>query len=742
MKSTPPNHAALALQELHKGTVRHRAGELGLAQSHYLRAVKLDEGNADAWHLLGVAALQTGNPQLAAKRLKTCLQHRPQHAEAHNNLGVALRRLGRHEEALAAFQGALATRERYVEAAYNLGLEFEALGDEDGAARAYEDALQWRGSYVDAATNLGNLRRRQNRHAESLALLELAQRLAPDSAQTNGNLALVLIDLERFADADRAARAAVALEPQAAQWWRAAGVAQRLHRDLENAIASLRKAVELDPKDGTALFELGLALQDVGAIDEARTVYSRTPASSQFAERLCWTNALSLPAIYADEGAIDTERNRFASGLQQISRGLRLATSGEIHAAYEAACGFAPFPLHYQPRDNTALQCDYGDLVSRVAAVAAPDLVAPCSWRRRARGSRLRIGVISSHLHEHSVTRFFKNLLVGLDRERFEMLVWSGSARRDAITAEISHRADQFIEAGGDALEIARQVRAAEPDVLLYPEIGMDPRHQMLASLRLAPVQCVLYGHPATSGLANVDYFISAQALEPEHADGHYRERLVRLPGIGTRPQRPPPAGDASWYDSVARGAPVVLCLQNLIKLVPSFDRVLARIAGASGARIGLITRNPPLTQRYRSRIERVFAAEGVDPAHHLVFFSAQNHADYLAGVKRAPLVLDSPWFSGGSTSLDAFAAGTPVVTLEGPMARGRQTAGMLRVMGIDDLIAVDEADYIKRAVALIENGDERNALSQMIGQRQDMIFEDPSVAGAFEAFLETLGAE
>ena len=738
MQTPRPTDRGLALEELRKGTNCHRAGELGLAQSHYLRAVKLDPANADAWHLLGVAALQSGNLQLATKRLRTCLQHQPRHAEAHNNLGVALRRLERHAEASTAFRDALAARERYVEAAYNLGLTLETIGDDAGAERAYRDALGWRENYVDAAINLGNLRRRHGRFSDALGLLELAQRLAPERAQTNGNLALILIDVERFADAARFAHTAIAIEPEAPQWWRALGVAQRLQRDLDAAIASLRRAVELAPRDEVAAFELGLALQDAGAIDEARSVYARLLASGAGNERLRWTHALSLPSVYADEAAIDAERARFADGLRQIGARLRLNTAREIQEACDAACGVSPFLLHYQPRDNTALQCQFGDLALRVMSSVAADLVEPCPWRAGAHAGRLRVGIVSSHLMQHSVSRYFTELIAGLDAQRFDVRVWYGGARRDTSTERISGHVGQFVDAGGNAIDVAREIRAAQLDVLVYLEIGMDPRHQALATLRLAPVQCALYGHPATSGLPNVDFFLSGTALEPADAQGHYRERLVCLPGIGAQPLRPPAAGNGAWFEQIASGPPLLLCLQNFIKLEPSFDATLARIAASSGARIGLVPRNPPLTQRFRARIERVFAQHGVDPGKQLLFLPVQTHADYLAGIRLAPLVLDPPSFSGGATSLDAFSVGTPVLTRDGPMARGRQSSAMLRVMGIEELIADDEDDYVAKAVRLVRDESGRQSLRRRIEQRQAMLFDDPAPVKAFADFLLT----
>jgi predicted O-linked N-acetylglucosamine transferase (SPINDLY family) len=285
---------------------------------------------------------------------------------------------------------------------------------------------------------------------------------------------------------------------------------------------------------------------------------------------------------------------------------------------------------------------------------------------------------------------------------------------------------------------LAHDIRAAKLDVLVYPEIGMDPKHQALAALRLAPVQCALYGHPATSGLANVDYFLSGDAIEPANAPSHYRERLHRLPGIGTQPSRPPAIGDGTWYDSFARECPLLLCLQNSIKLIPSFDETLAKIVSETGVCIGFFIRNPPLMRRFRARIESVFKSRGLDPSRHLAFIPAQKHADYLAGLAKTPFVLDSPWFSGGATSLDAIHVGTPIVAWQGEMLRGRQTAGMLGLMGVTETIADNESHYVETCVTLAKDQSHRTALRDAMLEKRSILFDDERPVKAFADFLES----
>ena len=573
----------LALEQLQLGMSRHRVGELGLAQSHYQRAAKLDPANADAWHLLGVAALQTGHAGLATKHLRTCVAARPGFAEAHNNLGVALRNAGRIEEAIGSFRNALSQRDRYVDAAFNLGIAYEAADNAVEADKAYRQALAWRGNHTDALINLGNLLRRHGRFADALPFLETAQRLAPDRAQTNGNLALLLTDLGRHREAAQFAQIAISLAPDEALWWKALGVAQRLQHDVEHAIPSLREAIARDRSDSATSLDLVLALQEAGDTDQANSIMDRVSPPAGFRERVRWMRDLSLPALYRDDAEVEAARKHFSMGLERLHDGLKLDRAPAISEAVYAATSVAPFYLHYQPHDNTQLQCRFGDLVARVMSAAAPEFGDRCGWQPRAHGGRTRVGIVSSHLMQHTVSRYFSSLICGLDPERFEVHVWYSGGIVDASTQRIASHAASFVATRNDALADAHAIRRAQLDVLVYPEIGMDPRHQALAALRLAPVQCVLYGHPATSGSAQIDYFLSGDALEPPNGDAHYRERLVRLPGIGAQPSPPPAPGSARWLDAHANGRKLVLCLQNFIKLMPSYDAALARIAKESG---------------------------------------------------------------------------------------------------------------------------------------------------------------
>jgi protein O-GlcNAc transferase len=733
----PERKAFVEAQEKH-GTKCLRNGHLDAAQAHFLQALEADPRNAALWFLLGTVALKRNNAATAVTCLNNCLARQADHAEAANYLGIALRKLGRPQDAVAAFRRALASKQRNTAAACNLGAALEALGDDAEAEASYRLALSWDG-HVESATRLANLLARQARAADALPYFELAQRLAPRNAFVCGNLALGLLAVGRPGRAKACAQLATSADPGNAFGWRALGLAENSLGDNEAALLALRKAAELAPSDATIAAELATTLLETGDVDEARSLAARATTAEQFGESLRWQIALSLPPVYDSEAQVESERRRFARGLEEIDDGLGLGSAEQRRAAYRAACRASTFLLHYQGHDNTALQSHFGDIVGRVMAATAPQLMQPIGRRSFNNGQRVRVGIVSSHLMHHTVSRYFRRMITALDPGRFEVIVWSGSEVDDFSTKEIASRASRFERYSRDPLATAERIRAEGVDVLIYPEIGMDPRHHVLGALRLAPVQCLMYGHPVTSGLANMDYFIGGAGLEPENGQSHYREKLVLLPGIGASPARPPVLDMDDLPGSGAAEPGILLCLQNHLKISPSFDRTLAAIAAETGRRIGFFFRNTSGGGRFRQRIEEAFRSQGLEPSSTLVFMPKTNHEKFLRTIRDADLILDTPGFSGGATSLDALSVGAPVLAWEGAMARGRQTAAMLRLVDAPELIASNEDDYRASAVALCRDRDLRAELRKRICANLESLFDGQASIDAFSAFVESV---
>jgi predicted O-linked N-acetylglucosamine transferase (SPINDLY family) len=236
--------------------------------------------------------------------------------------------------------------------------------------------------------------------------------------------------------------------------------------------------------------------------------------------------------------------------------------------------------------------------------------------------------------------------------------------------------------------------------------------------------------------------FAGAAAFEPATAQAHYRERLQRLPGLGAAPRAWTVPAQAAWFEALRGTRPALLCTQNLSKLTPAFDSALVQILAASDARLFLFDREGPLSRRYLERLHGCAQREGVVLADRVVLLGARPYAEFLGALQAADLVLDSEWFSGGSTSLDALAQGAPVLAWRGPMARGRQTAGMLELLEVSGLTVDSGEAYAARARELLADATQRADLRQQLRERAPRLFEAEPVHKAFAELLEALANE
>src|SRR5690606_22166406 len=198
-----------------------------------------------------------------------------------------------------------------------------------------------------------------------------------------------------------------------------------------------------------------------------------------------------------------------------------------------------------------------------------------------------------------------------------------------------------------------RQIADCALDIMVYPDIGMDMATFSLAFARLAPVQCVSWGHPLTTGIPTIDYFISWAGAEPDDAAAHYSERLIRLRSFPTCYTRP--VFDRRRIDRARFGLPadcrLYLCLQTLFKFHPAFDPALAAILRADPKALIVLIEGP--RRRWRALLTERFCRSMPDVADRICFVPSLTNEDYLALTALGDVVLDPPVFGGGNTTLE-----------------------------------------------------------------------------------------
>jgi protein O-GlcNAc transferase len=494
---------------------------------------------------------------------------------------------------------------------------------------------------------------------------------------------------------------------------------------LDEALGLLRQAVLLYPGNAVALFNLGNALHVAGEAGAACLTYR---AALAVEPRDAWRirEATLLPPIPESAADIARWRARMAARMASLM-------DTPLTVVDPARDGhWTNFHLAYHDADDRALQ----EAAARLWRHACPAL-ATRDLRRH--DGRPRLGFVSAYFKDHTIGHLFEGTIAAIDRERFRVVVVQAGPAEDAMARRLAASGDEDIVLPADLAPARDALAAAGLDALFYPDIGMDPLTYYLAHARLAPLQMASWGHPVTTGLDSIDLFVSAEGFDRDGAEGDYTERLARLPSLllNWQPEAVPFDGvDPSRLGLDGEGR-AYLCAQSLFKLHPDFDPALAEILRRDpDAVLHFIEgHRKPWCRRIVARIERHLPGAGA----RIRFLPRLSGPDFIRAQALADVVLDTPGFSGGKTSLEAFSMGQPVVTLPSRYLRGRLTHGFYGRMGLADMVATSLEDYVARAVRTGTDRAFREEARGRIASRAPRLWGD---LGSVRAFEDLVAAE
>jgi len=636
--------------------------------------------------------------------------------------------------AIVDLEGALAIDATQARIWNELGLLSADAGMNERAIVAFEHATRSEPGYARAWNNLGNALRAAGRGAEALRAAEKAVAADPRYALGWSNLGAMKRDSGDDGGAEIALRQALTLEPNHRGALVTLAGLLRDRSDLPAAAELFARARALDPRDANAALLLAGTLAERDDLADARAAYAQAEVSDPRMLRALFGRCLTLPMVPADAAGVAQARDAFSDGLSIVEREapLRAATLSAERVLDEMR--WSNFLLAYQGGDDKPLQARFAGVMHGLVKDRAPDWLRPLSPRVRA-GSRIKVGFLSTFFRDSTAGRYFESWIADLPRSDFETFVYHLLPGIDPLAHRLAERADHFRHCPWwRPSQLAPRVRADALDVLVYPELGMGTVPFALAAVRLAPLQCAGWGHPVTTGHPTIDVFFSSAAMEPTDGANHYTERLVTLPGIGTRYRAPQVLADATRerMGLPSRG-PLLLCPQSLFKIHPDNDALFARLLRElpQASLVCFEGRDPQLSAQYQSRL----ATAGI-AADRVRMLPQCVHDDFLRINTLCDVMVDTLHWSGGNTSLDALACGLPIVTLPGRFMRGRQSAGMLRLMSIDGLVARDADDYVRIVARVVDDGGWRDDLSARIREGRARVFDNPAPTAALAQFL------
>lgn len=692
----------------------------------------------DAWVMLAKLQFQQRRHDQALIAASTATKLRPAHADAWYTLGRVHRAMGALDAAEACYRRAIAAGPVSPDMLTSLGVLMRARGFSDEAMTLYRRALALDPHHAEAANNLGNALAAIGSVAEAR---QLHDRGKPVLAAQLGALRAAATDLAEQGkpkDALAALYEALRISPQSADLWLAAGkLASSLGLE-QVGLEHIEEAARLAPGCYETV-EIARRICVAGGLHERAVRYSECAQRLRPSVDADIALKLLLPCIQQSIETIRATRLRYERGLDEV-----LASSTRIDLPPDVTgntsfflASHCAFFLAYHGENDRDLQVKLAQMYLKTMPGLA--MTAPHCNRAGRRAGRIRIGFISRFLSNHSIGKTTRGLIEQLSRDRFEAIALRITpADDDETTQSIRESADRTIELDPHWLVAREQIAALELDILFYQDIGMEPTSYFLAFARLAPVQCVSFGHPNTTGIANMDYFVSTDRYETPGSQSHYSERLFLLRGLPTLAYYYKPAPSAAFPNRERFGfsarETLYLCPQTLYKLHPDVDELIRGILtrDRNGILVLIDGQYKEFAERLRARFQRTVP----DLTHRIRFVPRMPYALFLELLAAADVILDTVHFNGMNTSLESLALGTPVVTLPTELQRGRHTQAMYRKMGMMECVASSPEDYVEIAVRLGTDRLYALAMRERILARNHVLYEDRRVVEEFERFF------
>ncbi|MGK5059501.1 tetratricopeptide repeat protein [Janthinobacterium sp. LB2P49] len=719
----------------------------------YQRALTLLPGDAEIYLNLGNAQQDLQQWQAAIVSYRAVLQLAPHTTAAHANLAAALHGAEDYVGAVASYRRAIALHPDDAKLHNNLGRALQSLDQAEEAIAAYEQAIALDGSFAQALSNLGLLQCKQKNYTAAIDYCARVLRLQPDDAQACGQLAIAYgaaedrdnalkyfqqaIDLapgkaanhrqladyystiKRYPLAVEAYRRTLELDSGDSETHNHLGVALQELEQYEAATAAYERALELEPKNISALCNLGSTRQAQKQLEHAKQTYLAALAIDPAFERAhfalgncyvlmnepllaleCYHKTLEINPDYRDAyvniSATFSNIGRIEEAIETCRKGLAVCPLWETLFS-----NYLFLLSHSTEIDPQALFAEHQRFSDTFETHIAKGRAGHSNTRDPLR--TLKVGFVSGDLHNHPVPHFLIPILENIaDGARLSLYAYHNNPQNDDITERLREVIPHWrqVEHLSDP-DLGQLIRDDGIDILIDLSGHTGKNRLLMFAAKPAPVQASWIGYPLTTGLQSIDYYLGDQYFTPPNELGEqFSEKLLLLPAcVPFLPSKlapsvqPAPAltngyitfGSFNRTNKINRQ--VIARWARVLRAVPDSKMIVAAMPKSEA---------PP-------QLAAWFAEEGI-AQERLTFEGRTGMAQFMAIHHRIDICLDAFPYCGSTTTLHALWMGVPTLTTAGPTMPSRAGNMILRQVELDDFIATDEDDLVRKSVAMAAN--------------------------------------
>jgi len=621
-----------------------------------------------------------------------------------------------------------------IQEKYNEALRHHRAGRLAEAEPLYRQVLALEPSHADSLHLLGVLSSQTGHPEIAVKMISQAIALKEDDPFLYNNLGSAFKDMGRLNEAEASYRRALALDPRFVDALSNLGSVLRTRGRTDEAMDCYRRLLLVNPEHAGAHDNLGSLFRDQGRLDEAEAMFRRVcildpgfveahvnlGVSLQEQDRFddavaCYEHVLSLKPD--DVEALNNLGNTFKAqgNLDEaiVCHNRVLAIKPESALHHSNLLLTMVYAASVSPQELAATAREFGKKIADPLRRKSP-LIRDDDPERK-----LRVGYVSPDFHEHAVNYFFEPLLKLHDRRQFELFAYANVIREDAVTTRLKREFDHWrdIRPLNDD-EAADLIEADAIDILVDLAGHTRENRLMVFARKPAPVQVTWLGYPATTGMDAVDYRITDGYAEPPGMTEHLNaETLWRLPEIfccyAAHENSPAGIDHPPFEDN---GYITFGCFNNFAKVTDPVLETWARIMAQVPESRLLLEITGIDSPQFRAATEARLLRSGL-PLDRIIL-EPRKRSNQFVLYNRIDIALDPFPCTGGTTSMDTMWMGVPFVTMAGDHFVSRMGVTILTNAGMPELIARNVDEYVDLATNLALDRDRLRGLRHNLRDR------------------------
>jgi predicted O-linked N-acetylglucosamine transferase (SPINDLY family) len=664
----------------------HKKGQYELAEAGYTAYLQKNSNHADTLHLLGCVKKQQNKYVEAIQCIEKAIEINPKVDQFYYNLGLAYYSISKIEKAMDAWKQSISLNPSCIDAYANIGYAFTQQDRFQEAQDILMQGYEINPKHQSILLNLAAACHRANDFQKARHFYEELLSVNPSHVQALKSYGHLLYKTGNLIEAINSLLYLTDIQPDCADNWYLLGCAYQDNFQDEDAIKCFKQVLSLDSNAIKACYNLGRIEEAKGHLTSAKKYYlDALKKNPNFSEVL-----VVLGTCYLDMADYDNAQFYIQKALENAKE--QYLQIGSIHLY---SLNFMPHMPELEIYQN---HLKWGN-----------DMIAHCNnpfnhIHKKNRRKKIRIGYVSPDFRRHSVVYFILPILKYHDPNQFKIYIYSNVMRPDEITDKIRKQAHEYRNiCGMNTNAAAKLIIEDQLDILI--DLAGHTLHNRLDifAMKPAPIQITYLGYPGTSGLTTIDYRITDNIADPVDTL-HYTEKLIRIAPPFVCYQPPDNAPEPSDLPMNQNGYITFGSFNYLGKIndnvIQLWIELLKQIPNAQ-----LVLKSRPFhDSQMCKRFQEMFISKGISQKRLNFRGSTPGLYQHLSHYHDIDIALDPFPYNGTTTTCEALWMGVPVLTIAGNVHSERVGTVLMKCLGLDDWVTIDEKQFIRQACLFSEH--------------------------------------